>query len=487
MGLAFVPLYIHYLGIEAYGLIGLFAVLTAWLSLLDMGMTPALSREMAKFSGGSCSALSIRDLLRTVEIIIFSIAVLVFIVVAISSSWIANNWLQTEALPVSIVIKAIVIMGFVIALRFIEGIYRSCMVGLQRQVVFNAITSVMATLRGVGAVVILAFVSPSISAFFLWQGLISMVTLLILTVSTYSSLPHCYRGGLFSLEAIRDVWQFASGMIGITFLALLLTQIDKILLSKLLSLSEYGFYTLAALVASSVNILVLPITQALFPRLTQLIAVNNHDGIVRTYHQGAQLVSVIVGSAAVVLMVFSDTLLYLWTHDKELTIKVAPLLSLMALGNLLNVLMWVPYHTQLAYGWTSLAVRINIVAVLVIVPLIIWVTPRYGSQGAALVWITLNFAYVFIGIHFMYRRILRAEKWRWYTQDILLPIVIAFITAIIIRSIFPSINSDIASAGILFLASTLTLVSSTLVSKLVRQQAYILLKSFFASKDNQVL
>ena len=69
MGLAFVPLYIKYLGIEAYGLIGLFAVLQAWLSLLDMGMTPTLGREMARFTGGIHSNESIRDLLRSIEII----------------------------------------------------------------------------------------------------------------------------------------------------------------------------------------------------------------------------------------------------------------------------------------------------------------------------------------------------------------------------------------------------------------------------------
>ena len=67
MSLAFIPLYIKYLGIEAYGLIGLFAVLQAWLVLLDMGMSPTLSREMARFTGGHHSPQSIRDLLRTLE------------------------------------------------------------------------------------------------------------------------------------------------------------------------------------------------------------------------------------------------------------------------------------------------------------------------------------------------------------------------------------------------------------------------------------
>ena len=51
MGLAFIPVYIHYLGVEAYGLIGLFAVLQAWLALLDMGLTPTLAREMGRYTG----------------------------------------------------------------------------------------------------------------------------------------------------------------------------------------------------------------------------------------------------------------------------------------------------------------------------------------------------------------------------------------------------------------------------------------------------
>ena len=48
LGFAFVPVYIRYLGVEAYGLIAVFAVLQAWLGLLDLGLRPALSREMAR-------------------------------------------------------------------------------------------------------------------------------------------------------------------------------------------------------------------------------------------------------------------------------------------------------------------------------------------------------------------------------------------------------------------------------------------------------
>ncbi|MFA6198778.1 MAG: polysaccharide biosynthesis protein, partial [Patescibacteria group bacterium] len=50
VGLAVVPFYLKYLGIEAYGLIGFFVTTQAVLSLLDMGMAPTINREVARCS-----------------------------------------------------------------------------------------------------------------------------------------------------------------------------------------------------------------------------------------------------------------------------------------------------------------------------------------------------------------------------------------------------------------------------------------------------
>ena len=470
MGLAFVPLYIKYLGIEAYGLIGLFALLQAWLSLLDMGMTPTLGREMARFTGGTHNAQSIRDLLRSIEFITFGIAVLIAGGIALGADWIATHWLQAEELPVEVVAQAFTVMGVVTALRFTETIYRSSIVGLQRQVLFNAVNSAMATLRGLGAVAILAWVSPTIQAFFIWQGLISIATLAILAATTYATLPCAERGGRFSLDALRGVWRFAGGMIGITFLALLLTQVDKILLSKLLSLSEYGYYTLAATVAGALYMLIGPITQAWYPRLCELYARNDQRALAETYHQGAQLVSIIAGSAAIVMILFAETFLRLWTQDPALAARTAPLLSLLMLGNLLNGLMWIPYQTQLAHGWTSLAVRINIVAVAIIVPAILWATPRYGAIGAAWVWVGLNAGYILIGIHFMYRRILTREKWCWYWQDVLMPLGAAFLGAGALGMLWPTDGGILADVTLLMLAAGIAMSASLLAANRMRRE-----------------
>ena len=285
IGLAFIPVYIKYLGIEAYGLIGIFALLHAWFLLLDMGMTPTLSREMARFTGGVHNAKTIRDLLRSIEIIAFGIAVLIALAVWAASDWLASDWLKADKLAANTVAQAFSIMGLVIAMRFIENIYRSSLVGLQKQVILNIVTSIMATLKGLGAVGILIWVSPSIKAFFLWQGLLAIMTTGLFATVVYAALPKTNDTGRFSISALREIKHFAGGMLSITFLALLLTQVDKIVLSKILTLEAFGYYSFAAIIAAALYMLINPITQAFYPRLSELVARSDEPQLILNYHK----------------------------------------------------------------------------------------------------------------------------------------------------------------------------------------------------------
>ena len=76
LGLAVVPFYLKYLGIEAYGLIGFFATLQALLQLLDMGMAPTINREVAR-----CSATGnlpeAGKLLHTLAVVYWCIAAII--------------------------------------------------------------------------------------------------------------------------------------------------------------------------------------------------------------------------------------------------------------------------------------------------------------------------------------------------------------------------------------------------------------------------
>lgn len=437
MGLAFIPVYIHYLGVEAWGLVGFMSMLQAWLTLLDMGLTPTLSREMARFQAGAHGAQSIRDLLRSLEVIYGGVAVAVVGIVWLIAPWVSEHWLSATQLSAASVAQAIGIMGLVLAARMVEQVYRGALQGLQRQVWLNGAQSGLATLRWAGVVGVLAWISPSIEAFFLWQGLVSLLSVAVLARKTYYWLPHGERSARFDLAAIVRIRRFAGGMAATTLLALLLTQVDKLLLSKLVSLENFGYYTLAASAAGALYFLVTPIATAVSPRLTELVAKSEQQELIDTYHRACQWLAAVLIPAALVLAAFAEPLLYVWTGNASLTQQAGPLLALLALGTLCHGFMYVPYAMQLAHGWTGFAVRVNIVAVCFIVPAILWAVPRYGAIGAAWAWLALTAGYVLVGMHFMHRRLLPGEKWRWYLDAVFKPLIIGAITVLALRQWTP--------------------------------------------------
>jgi len=468
MSFAFVPLYVNYLGIEAYGLIGFYALMQSWLNLFDLGMTPTLSREMARFKGGALNVRSIRDLLRSMEWIATILALVAGGSVVLASPWLANHWFQARHLPVSQVAQACMVMGLVLALRFIESIYRSSVIGLQRQVLYNGIVVLIATLRGLGALAVLAWVSPTIQAYFLWQVFVALLSLACMAFCTYCCLPSSDRHAKFSTSALRQIWRFAGGMTGISILAFLLTQVDKFILSRLLPLSEFGYYSLAATIASVISVGIAPITLAWYPKMCELFADSNDSALARTFHQGSQLVSVLAASIAAQFLFFAEPILRLWSRDPALAHAVAPLLTLLVLGNLLNGLNWMPYQAQLAHGWTRLAIVMNSVAVVLVVPAVLWITPHFGALGAASVWVSLNVGYLLLGIHLMFRRILVHEKWLWYREDLFFPVMASFLVPLCLKVVWEDETNGVLAMVCLGLSTIGSFTGALLVSSRLR-------------------
>jgi O-antigen/teichoic acid export membrane protein len=469
MGLAFLPVYIKHLGIESYGLIGLFTVLQAWLTLLDMGMTPTLNREMARFSAGAHSSQSIRDLLRSLEMVCLGLAALIGLGVWATSGWLAHDWLHADRLPSAVVAHALSVVALVIALRFVEGVYRGALFGLQRQVWYNVVNAGLATLRWAGAVGVLVWVSPTVEAFFVWQAACSLLTVLVFAAKVHGALPASPSPPKFSPTAVAGIWQFAVGMMGTTLLVLLLTQVDKIILSRLLTLESFGYYTLATAVAAALYMLISPITAAVYPRMVELATVGDEANLASIYHHAAQIVVALTAPAALMLLFFSRGVLFVWSGNASLAENAGPVLSALALGTFFNGLMHIPYQLQLAHGWTSLAVKSNMVAVVLLVPAILWLAPTYGAVGAAWIWVVLNAGYVLIGIQFMHRRLIANEKWRWYAEDVLMPSAAALLVLLLASSLEPSGYHERSGWFVFLLISgTSSLIAAVLLAARLR-------------------
>ena len=480
MGIAFLPAYIRYLGIEAYGLIGVFTLLQVWLSLLDFGLTPAVSRETSRTTRPGYEAQRIRELLRSIEVIVLCIAALTCAVIWLSSDWLASAWLRSEHIPNDVVARTCSLMGVVAALKFVENVYRASLIGLQRQVELNVATSIFATVRGAGAVGVLAFVSDSIVSFFIWQALVSTIASICLSALVYRALPKTPEPARFSFSTLKGTWQFSLGAFAIAFFGTLLSQADKIVLSRLLSLTDFGYYTLAATLASYVRVIAQPIDQAVYPKFVQFMEEDQTVQLADLYHKSTQLSVVLMGGVAISLAVFGKVFLDLWARDPDLTNRTYPIMWIITIGMLANGLMHGPYYLQLAAGWTSLLVKTNIIMAVSLIPLIWFVTNRYGAIGAAFTWLLVNGIYLLVVVQFMHRRLLVKEKRAWYVNDVALPLLCALCVACAFRALAPSSLGYLAGLITLACGTSLTLLAACLSAKRIRD---MMLLTFFSARQ----
>lgn len=487
MGFAFVPLYIRYLGAESYGLIGIFAALQAWLILLDMGLSQTLNREMARFRGGAHTGKSIRDLLRSMEVIYLLVACVIAVTVFFCSQWLAINWLKVEKLSPLEVADALAIMGGVIAFRWLSGLYRSAISGLQEQVWLNVSNISFSTLRGMGVIGVLVWISPTVEAFFIYQGLVAILETIALGLMLYLLLPKTSVPGQFSWSAIAHAWRFAGGVMLITLLVLLMTQVDKVLLSKWLSLTEFGYYSLAGAIASVLYMFVNPIGSAVSPRLAEMVAKGEALSIKTAYHRYAQFLTMTVGPMALVIAAFSDHILLLWTRDLQTTKVVSPIVSALCIGTLLNALMCVPYSLQLAYGWTRLSIHISILVVAIYIPTLFLVVPHFGMLGAAWLWAGVNACFILIALPIMHRKLLPYELGNWYLKDVL-PAVITSGLVVFIGKLFaeaPELTSPFYSFCILSLITTTAMCTAILATPIGRELALPIFNRYFRANRIQ--
>lgn len=471
MGLVFVPLYIKIMGIESFGLVGVYYTLQGLFVVLDLGLSTTLNRELALLSARDANAQQSRDFVRTLEIIYWGTGILIALCVISCSGLIARHWVKAQGLSPDSVSQTILIMGVAMALQWPFELYGAGLKGLQKQVLWNSVLILGATVRGVGSVLVLWLVSPRVEAFFLWQIAAAALQTAAMAYSLWHSLPQGKGKSRFQVSILRGILSFSGGMTGILVLSTVLSQADKVVLSKLLSLEDFGYYTLAWNIASVMSQMVVPVVTSVFPRFSELVSRADDSGLRDLYHKGCQMVTWLTVPAAALVSAFAGELIFLWMGNQAAAQNAGPILSLLAVGLGLGAQGQVPGVLQLAYGWTRLGLVVSAVAVVVFVPLLVWIAGLYGGIGAAALWIALNGVGLMVAVPVMHTRLLKGEFRRWCLRDLGLPAVVAIAVVLTGRKLMPLSMSNIGLLVYFAAIFAAALGATLLAAPLIRQEA----------------
>lgn len=419
-----VPIFIHILGTEAYGLVGLFTSLQVVFTFLDFGLVGTVNREIARnIAVGQSSSVN-RDLVRTFEAIYWPVGAVIGCLILAGAGWISENLVNVQQLSLSEVRLAVIIMACSFAARWPVALYTGVLQGLQLQVLQNAVFIGAMTLRILGALAVIAWVSPTITAFFIAQAAASVVEVSASFLFSWSALNRgSSEPALFRAELLRGVWRFALGFNAVGVLGVALSNVDRIVISKYLPLHQLGYYAIASTAAGVMPLISYAVMTAVFPRFSAHAAVGDRDSLSRNYHHSVQAIAFPAVGITMAVAFFARDILWLWTRSAQVAQEAWVVLVLLSVANLFAALLNPSFTMLMAYGQTKIPVLMNTVNALFWIPAMFLLIPNWGIEAAAAIWLAQNIVVLFV-YSYCVNKVVLHEKPRWFfARDVLLYIV----------------------------------------------------------------
>ncbi|MGN6705941.1 MAG: lipopolysaccharide biosynthesis protein [Rhodanobacter sp.] len=422
------PFYLRFLGMEAYGLIGFYATLQTVFQVFDLGLAPTVSREVARGieMGGRRRSAS---LLRTLGVVYLGVAAAILLLTTFAAPWIGAYWLQARSLPTSTVTQAVMLMGVNLACRWPISLYHGGLIGAHRLAWSAATSMVVNVCAAITTIAVLAWSARSIQVFFVVQAVFGLLQVIVLRMFARRAVGEydapCDFGDL------RRVWHFSAWMGGVAITGLLVSQFDKIVLSRVVSLESFAHYMLAALLVSGLQIFTIPAFNTLYPKFSALIARGDTVALEYLYGSATKLFATALFALAFGVVFQTRPLVTLWLGNATVAADIAPVSAWLAVGSALNGIMYFPYSLQLASGQPRLAFVIAVGLLILVIPTVLLLAERLGTSGAALAWATVNLFYMVAGTWLTGRKVMAFAGLPWLLRNVSIPVLATFVPALI--------------------------------------------------------
>lgn len=407
-----VPLFLRLLGAQAYGLVTFYLVLQSWMMLFDLGVSPALARQLSRHRAGALGSADAASLLAAAEVVFLFGGLAAGGAFILGSPWIAGHWLGASSLPPHELDLSLRLIGALLVVRWLTGLYQSALVGLERQIRVNAVALAAAIARYGGALAALVWFSASPVLFFAVQAAVTLVEAGLCRAMLRAAMPRAHGRWRDGWPPLRREFRFALGLTAASVASTLIAQADKLTLSHVLPLGEFGLFGLVVSIVGGITMVVPPFVQAFQPRLTTLLAQGRRDEFVHVYRLSAALILALAAGFAGTIAAHPDWVIFAWTGRATLAAHLAPTLTAYAAGAAIASFLFVPFLLQYAQGQVRLHVIGALGFAVVWIPAEVWAALTHGALGAGEVWLAGNLLYLLLWVPVIHARLLSPAERR---------------------------------------------------------------------------
>ena len=487
LSLIFIPVYIKLLGIESFALIGIYTSLTMWFFLLDLGMGQSMMREFARYTAGAYELSAIKNLSFSVEVTFMVIVAILLSLFYLFVKITDAAGINAQTISRQTISICLYLMSLAIAFRMLGTLYRRSLVGLQKQITANSADVLVNILRYSVTVCTLLFYKSNIVIFFICQVAVSVFEVILYKALLAHSLPSNNHKSTFQPKLLLSIWRYSFGAGAMAILTISLTQADKIFLVQLVSLEQFGYYSIAYTIASALALLSIPITSGLHPKLAQLYSANELVKLNDLYRYGSRTLIMVLVPSALVMSLFSTQLLTLWQQNVEAITHASHITSILILAQMSWLLSVLNQDFQLAHGQTRLLVYCQIVAVAVLLPALYYSSSKWGIMGAGFTLLIVNSFYSIILNYLGHRRWIPELKFKWYSHYLIPTLMVTVVVVSLVKFLYVGIELNLVNSLLqIVMAMFVSLVAAIMLGGELRELIFCYCKAIIFSVIKQV-
>ena len=399
-----VPILVHYLGTEAYGLFVLATLLLGYTAFLDLGLTPSVVRSLAAHHlEGDDPALE--ALIGTALTLLLALGLLGGAIIALLTPALSHAWLNIPPRLQSDAAFVLYLAAVGFALNMVLTVFGAVPQGLQRLDLFALRSIALTTITAIAQITIVI-----LGGGLRWLAgvtvAINLASLLIFVVVAKRLLPNVSLLPTFNRWAASELLSFGALRFVNQLAGQIVFQLDRLIVAAFVSIAAVTFYSVPLTIAQRFVIVQATFATAFFPAASELHARGDRVRLAAAYLTSMKLVLVMVVPMVVLIAGFSHPLLSAWLGS-AFADRSTGILAVLAVAYGLAQVMGVPTLAADATGHVRWSAAFAIISAAINLSLTLLLVPRLGAIGAAWALLINSATQGMIFVYIVQRRFLR--------------------------------------------------------------------------------
>jgi len=377
-----IPILIHGLGKERFGVLTLTWTLIGYASLFDLGLGRALTQVVAKKLGAQ-EEKEIPSLVWTSLLLMCVLGFAGTACMLLTSPWLAEHGLSVRAQLQRETLQSLQLLALSIPFVITTSGLRGLLEAHQRFGLVTALRVPLGVVTFAGPLVVLPFsksVVPVVGVLVAGRVAVWAAHLLV----CLRVLPELTRSIAWERSAIGPLLRFGGWMTVTNVVSPLLITLDRFLIGALVSMTAVTYYATPYEVVTKVLVLPAALAGVTFPIFSASLA---HDGERTALLFGRCVKSLFLMLFPIMLctIALAQDGLRLWL-GAEFAQHSFRVLQVLAVGVLINGLAQVPFAFLQGTGRPELTATLHLIELPFYVGLLWWLVSTHGIEGAAIAW-----------------------------------------------------------------------------------------------------